>query len=182
MAIPHHVYLSTGYSSGWQGSRPLTQLDIALLHCKAAEFLTNGLAPNTRTTYIAGQHRYLNFCQAIKAIPVPASERTLLLFSTHLADSNITYNTIKVYISAICHMHVTEGLHEDFYTQLTPLLHLTLKGIRKSQATSSPQRTHLPITLMIMQLINGLLTEEPHSYDNILIWAAGQSLPSVAPR
>jgi len=118
MAIPFHVYLSTGYSSGWQGSRPLKQLDIALLHRKTAEFLTNGLAPNTRTTYIAGQHRY--FCQAIKAIPIPASERTLLLFATHLAVSNITYSTIKVYIAATHHMYATEGLHEDFYTPLTP--------------------------------------------------------------
>jgi len=147
------------------------QLDITLLHRKAAHFLTNGLALSTRTTYIAGQHRYLNFCQAIKAIPIPASEQTLLLFATHLADSSITYSTIKVYISAIRHMHVREGLHEDFSTQLTPRLHLTLKGIQKSQATSS-QRTRLPITLKIMQSINGLLTEDPHSYNNILIWAA----------
>jgi len=45
----------------------------------------------------------------------------------------------------------------------------TKKGIQKSQATSYPQRTCLPITLKIMQSINGLLIEEPHSYDNILI-------------
>ena len=69
-------------------------------------------------------------------------------------------------------MHVTEGPHKDFYIQLTPWLHLTLKDIKKSQATSSPQWTGLPITLKIMQTINGLLTEEPHSYDNILICLA----------
>jgi len=146
MAIPLHVYLSTGYSPGWQGSRPLKQLDIALLHRKATEFLTNGLAPNTRTTYIAGQHGYLNFCQAIKTIPVPASERTLLLFATHLADSNITYITIKVYISAIRHMHMTEGLHEDFYIQLTPRLHLTLKGIKKVR---QPPLLKGPVSLLL---------------------------------
>jgi len=73
-------------------------------------------------------------------------------------------------------MYVTEGRHEDFYTQLTPHLQLTLKGIQKSQATSYPQSTCLPITLKIMQLqsINGLLTEESHSYDNL-----GSILPSL---
>ena len=69
-------------------------------------------------------------------------------------------------------MHMTAGLHEEFNTQLTPRLQLTLKGIQRSQATSHPQRIHLPITLEIMQSINDLLIQEPYSYDNILVWAA----------
>jgi len=143
-----------------------------ILHHKAAEVLHNGLAVNTRSTYIAGQHRYQNFCRAINATSIPTSEQTLLLFATHLADSNITYSTIKVYMSTIRHMHVTEGCHEEFYSQLTPRVQLALKGIQKSQATSHTQRTCLLITLEIMHSINGLLSEEPHSYDNILLWAA----------
>jgi len=75
-------------------------------------------------------------------------------------------------MSAIRHMHVTEGCHEEFYSQFTPQVQLALKGIQKSQATSQTQRTHLPITLEIMRSINSLLSEEPHSCDNILLWAA----------
>ena len=75
-------------------------------------------------------------------------------------------------MSAICHMHVTEGCHEEFYSYFTPRVQLVLKGIQKSQVTSHTQRTRLPITLEIMRSINGLLSEEPHLYDNILLWAA----------
>jgi len=160
------------YASELNQPRPQEQLDTTLLHHKAAEFFRNGLAVNTRSTYIAGQRRYQNFCRAINATSIPTSEQTLLLFATHLADSNITYSTIKLYVSAIRHMHVTEGCHEEFYSQLTPQVQLALKGIQKSQATSQTQRTRLPITLEIMHSINGLLSEEPHSYDNILLWVA----------
>jgi len=75
-------------------------------------------------------------------------------------------------MSAIRHMHVTEGCHEEFYSQLTLQVQLALQGIQKSQATSHTQRTRLPITLEILHSINGLLSEEPHSFDNILLWAA----------
>jgi len=146
-------YLLLGYASELNRPRPQKQLDTTLLHHKAAEFLRNGLAVNTRSTYIAGQSRYQNFCWAINATSIPTSEQTLLLFATHLADSNITYSTIKVYMSAIRHMHVTERCHEEFYSQLTPRVQLALKGIRKSQATSQTQRTRLSITLEIMHIL-----------------------------
>ena len=69
-------------------------------------------------------------------------------------------------------MHVSAGLHAQFNSQLTPRLQLILKDIQKNQAISHPQRACLPITLQIMQSINDLLTNQPHSYANILIWAA----------
>ena len=143
-----------------------------LLQRKAAQFLTDGLATTTRATYATGQQRFAAFCQTIHAYPVPASEHTLILFATHLATSNIAHTTIKVYISAIRHMHVSAGLHAEFNSQLTPRLQLTLKGIQRNQATSHPPRVRLPITLQIMQSINDLLTNQPLSYTNILIWAA----------
>ena len=145
-----HIHPHAGSPSGWHGPRSQKQLDVTDLEHKAAEFLTSGLALNTRTTYTAGQQRFANFCQTINVAPIPASEKSLLLFATHLAASNITHTTIKVYISAIRHMHVTAGLHEEFNTQLTPRLQLMLKGIQRSQATSHPQRICLPITLEIM--------------------------------
>ena len=79
---------------------------------------------------------------------------------------------LKVYISVIWHMHVSAGLHAQFNSQLTPRLQLILKDIQRNQAISHPQRACLPITLQIMQSINYLLTNQPHSYANILIWAA----------
>jgi len=70
------------------------KMDTTDLQYKAAEFLTNSLALNTRTTYTAGQQRFANFCQEINVTPMPASEESLLLFATHLAASNIAHTTI----------------------------------------------------------------------------------------
>jgi len=81
------------YQSQWQ-------MDTTNLQYKAAEFLTNGLALNTRTTYTAGQQRFADFCQEISVTTMPASEELLILFATHLAASNIAHTIIKVYISA----------------------------------------------------------------------------------
>ena len=69
-------------------------------------------------------------------------------------------------------MRVLAGLHTQFSSQLTPRLQLILKGIQRNQATSHPPRVRLPITLQIMRSIYDLLTNQPHSYTNILIWAA----------
>ena len=108
----------------------------------------------------------------IKIPPTPASEATLILFASYLATQNISYTTIKVYLSAVRNMHVSMGLHNVFNAQLTPRLQLTLKGIQKSQASTHPPRVRLPITLQIMGSIKALLSKQPHSYTNIMIWAA----------
>ena len=130
--IPLHICPHAGFPSGWHGPKSQKQLDVTDLEHKAAEFLNNNLVLNTRAIYTASQQRFVNLCQAINVAPIPASEKSLLLFTTYLAASNIAHITIKVHISAIRHMHVTAGLHEEFNNQLTPQLQLTLKGIQRS--------------------------------------------------
>ena len=76
----------------------------------------------------------------------------------------------QVYLSAVRHMHIVAGLHELFSKQLTPRLQLALRGIKKSQA-SSP-RIRLPITLHLLQSIKQVLSSQPQSYKNIMLWAA----------
>ena len=85
---------------------------------------------------------------------------------------SLSYATIKVYLSAIRHMHVTVGQHSSFNLQLTPHLQQVLKGIQKTQAATQPPRTRLPITHFVMQKIKCLLLKRPQPYDNIMIWAA----------
>ena len=70
------------------------------------------------------------------------------------------------------HACALAGLHTQFNSQLTPCLQLILKGIQKNQTISLPPRVHLPITLQVMQSIYNQLTNQPHSYTHILIWAA----------
>ena len=138
----------------------------------AQKYYVNGLASTTRSTYAAGQHRFTTFCMAINAKPIPTTERVLSLFVTHLATGNISHATIKVYLSAIRHMHVTSGKLQHFNQQLTPRLQQILKGIRKDQAATHPPKVRLPITLQILQDIKRLLSGKPQSYTNTMTWAA----------
>ena len=138
----------------------------------ASQFFRDGLATSTRNTYSAAQERFINFCTAAKFHPVPATEATLVLFATHLATRNISHSTIKVYLSAVRHLHVSAGLHDHFSLQLTPRLQQVLRGIKKRQALTHPPRIRLPITLQIMCQIKEVLSQEPQSYNNIMLWAA----------
>ena len=124
---------------------------------------------STKSTYSAGQIRFTIFCKGIKVSSLPATETTLILFTSHLA---ITYTLIKVYLSAVRHMHVSAEMHTIFNNQLMPRIHLTLEGIQRSQASTQPPRIKLPITLQILESIKTLLSTQPHSYLKIMIWAA----------
>ena len=151
---------------------PSTSIDLPFLQLKAKEFYSHGLAASTKSTYSAGQLRFTTFCKELKLSALPATEATLLLFVSYLATHNISHTTIKVYLSAVRHLHVSAGMHTFFNNQLTPRLQLTLKGVQKSQASTQPPRIRLPITLEILERIKTLLSKQPSSYDNIMIWAA----------
>ena len=138
----------------------------------AQQYYNNGLAPTTRSTYAAGQQRYTAFCRSISVHPIPATEQILLFFATHLATTNISHATIKVYLSAIRQLHVAQGSLQYFNQQLTPRLQQTLKGIQKTQTATNPPRPRLPITVDIMQDIKHLLLHKPQSYTITMIWAA----------
>ena len=97
-------------------------MDLHFLQLKAQEFYNSGLATTTRSTYSAGQQRYTTFCREVAVPPMPASEAMLILFVSYLATQSITHTTIKVYLSAVRHMHVLAGLNSLFNAQLTPRL------------------------------------------------------------
>ena len=130
------------------------------------------MASNTRVTYRAGIRRYINFCKATNRRILPTSERTLVLFVTHLATGNISQATIKVYLSAVRHIHVLRGLHTSFSRQLTPRLQVILRGIKKQQAVSHPHRVRLPITIHILKQIKDILSHKKPTYSDIMLWAA----------
>jgi len=152
-----------------QGTLRTATIDIHLLRCQAQYYYSNGLA---RTTQSTCPQRFQSFCHAIQASSSPASEVTLILFAAHLASEKISYATIKVYLAAVRNTHVAAGLLSHFQQQLTPRLQLTLKGIKKHQATTQPARTRLLIMLDIMNSIKNLLSSQPNSYLHIMIWVA----------
>ena len=105
-------------------------------------------------------------------ILLSSPKKTLNLFAKHLASQHLSYLTIKVYLSAICHLHVIAGNHSEFAAQLTPRPQLVIKGIQRAQATSHTPRVHRPITLGVMQGILNVLSKETPTYHNTMMWAA----------
>ena len=80
----------------------MTYVDFRLLHLKAKEFYTNGLAASTKSTYSAGQIRFTAFCKGMKVSSLATSETTIILFTFNLVTLNISYNTIKLRIVISC--------------------------------------------------------------------------------
>jgi len=79
--------------------------------------------------------------------------------------------TIKVYLSAVHHIHFCRGLHNHFKRQFTPQLYLILRGIRKRQACARPTRQRLPVTIRILCKLKKSLIKKNPSYDAITLWA-----------
>ena len=160
-------YITAGHSSLGSHQR---NTHIHGLLSKAQKLLQTGLSKSSRFTYMAGQRRYLHFCKAAWIKPLPASKGALTLFTTHLAVSNVSHGTIKVYLSAVRHLHICKGLHTHFSQQLTPRLLLILRCIKKRQADVHSKRKRLPITIQLLGKIRHLLSKQP-TYDNTTLWA-----------
>jgi len=68
-----------------------------------------GISTATRKAYETGLHKYINFCTEINLQSLPVCEDTLLFSATHLAQQNLSYATIQVYLSAVRHNHIKVG-------------------------------------------------------------------------
>ena len=148
------------------------RLDLPHLQVALQEYFANGAARSTWRTYAVVQRRYLTFCAAARRQAVPTTETSLMLFATDLATSGLAYTSIKVYLAAVRHLHVTKGKHSQFTAQLTPRLQQVLKGIKKAQAVSRQPATRRPITLTILKGIRATLLSQPRRFSNIMTWAA----------
>ena len=69
-----------------------------------------GVAQSTKKVYESGQCRFLSFCSQFSLNPLPASEAVLCRFVAFLAASNITYGSVRSYLSAVRHFHIMNNL------------------------------------------------------------------------
>ena len=108
--------------------------------------------------YSTGQVRYHAFCQQLHCSPLPSTEQLLLLLVAYLANEGPAHSTIKVYLSALCNLHIITGHRQTFASQLTTRLEQVLQGIKRTQASKSTPRVRLPITLQLMHKIRRAAT------------------------
>ena len=148
----------------------------ALLYCQDSDIVINSKylfnvtkQPVTTAASIRNTYSEVNNDSAtsFKCCHVPISVATLVHFVAYLAETNIAYGTIKVYLIAVRQLHVSTGHHVKFNLQLTPCLQQILRRIKKHQATHNLSRTK-----RIIQTINGAMLMEPCSYSNRMIGAA----------
>lgn len=136
------------------------------LEASCQTFMVNGLAPSTRRSYVSAQRKFLKFSVDIGILtPVPATERTLCLFASYLAQS-LRYPSIKVYMSAIRSLHIEQGYQDPTANCLQ--LQRLVRGIKRTQGHSA--RLRLPITAPLLQTILSSLNLT--TYDDTMLWAA----------
>lgn len=143
----------------------LTQLEALSLH-----YLHNSLAPSTARGYTSAMRAYKHFCIRHNVIAFPVSERTLMLFATHLASYS-SHSNIKKHMAAIKHFSIIKGFITSF--RGFERLYLLIRGVRRAQGTahSVPQRR--PITPPMLRTIRNNLFNSSRFYeDKIMIWAA----------
>ena len=93
------------------------------------------------------------------------------MFVGQLAREGLAHQSIKAYLLAVCNLHITAGLHEEFSKELTPKLEMVLRGIKKQAAKNKPPHVRLPITIEVMAKIKEVLQKVPTNEVNILFWA-----------
>lgn len=147
------------------------RLDVRELDKLVDKYFAKGLAVSTQRTYQCGQSKFLQFCEAGGFQAVPAAEATLCKFVAHMAGAGLRHRTIKVYLSAIRHLHIMEGKNDPFVPG-HPRLHYILQGVKRTEGESGVERRQrLPISPDILRKVKAVWEAEPQP-GTIMLWAA----------
>ena len=95
-----------------------------------------------------------------------------MVFATYLAGQGLTWQTIKVYLAAIRHLHLTLGFPFPGLEGPLPRLQLLLRGVRRISSRTHWPRPRLPITPNILRRVYSHLSSQPCTWDRRMLWAA----------
>ena len=144
-----------------------TRLDLCELEGVAQELCKASLSINSQKAYQTAQRQYFQFCHSFGISPLPASEQVLILFVADIS-SRVCHSTARSYLSAVRHLHISNGYGDPLKGALQ--LDLVLRGLKRKKPRG--QDTRLPITPWILMQIREVLMQKPHDFDNIMLWAA----------
>ena len=128
------------------------------------------VADSTLRSYTSGKKRYLEFCSHCHCRPLPVSEMRLLHFVAHLASASLSYQTVRLYLSAVRHLQIMSDLPDPCIAAY-PRLNYALRGLRRG-INGRRQLTRLPITPDMLSKILQLWSHSPCNPDHIMLWAA----------
>ena len=118
--------------------------------------LRKGIAQSTEKLYNSAQKGFLQFCHHLSLQPLPATEDTLILYVTDLAQSR-THSTIRTYLAGVRHIHIVHGPGNPLEGKLR--LNLVLKGINRVKPR--PNCPRLSVTPLIMTALKSALETQP---------------------
>jgi len=143
-------------------------LSLPTLHAEMRRLYSQRTSKATQRSYHSG-NRCTQFCSQSSLPSIPTSELTLILFITHLATRKLSSTTIKVYMSAIRHAHITAGHHTIFESELTPRVQQLLTGIHKETSVTKSTR---PCLIITPDMMGNLLQNAQQPYQSIMLWDA----------
>lgn len=164
LEITSPLFLSGSQSLGAGGANPtrpmhgpmlrLPSLDVAVLDSMVRIALQYTLAPSTKRSYSSIQTRYLVFGSSLHLSPIPVSQDVLCKFVVWLAARGVSHSSIKGYLSAIRHLHIT-SLCQDPAIVCMAGLHYVLQAIKRIQSMTPATRptVRLPVTAGVMHLL-----------------------------
>ena len=130
-----------------------------------AGYRARTFADSTKKTYRTHLNSYLEFCDLLDIVPVPASERTVAQYAAYLAR-RLKPSSVKQYLNIVRILHLECG--EPHPYKESWLVNSTLKGIEKCKGCA-PQRKS-PITPEILLLIRRGLNLS--KINDCVFWAA----------
>ena len=148
-------------------------MDVEQLDALVSYYFHASLTPTTSRSYDSAKRRYLKFCHASNILPLPATEDKLCNFAAYLADSSLTHQTIKCYLSAIRHLQISSNMGDPHISCMPKLEHV-LRGIKNEQSKRAKEtsKPRLSMTPSILLKFRSVWEENPGNYDHIMLWAA----------
>ncbi|CAH3115213.1 unnamed protein product, partial [Porites lobata] len=117
-------------SCGFLFSNSCKTSTLGQLHVNPPNYFVGELSDSSHFTYNSAQRRFVHFSQDFSLVPLPASQETIILLATHLAQ-RIKPQSMNVYLAAVRSLHISHGL----YYPLQP-------GLRLKQALRGIERKH----------------------------------------
>lgn len=146
-------------------------MDLAALEQAVQVYFKRGLAASTTRSYESAQRRYLDFCSVAKITPIPVSQYAACLFVAFLAQQGLRPQSIQVYLAAVRHLQISEGLGGPPRAEW-PQLQYVVRGVKRTRA-GDPVRSRLPITPAVLKLIKAVCMAAPPEkrFEHTLLWA-----------
>ncbi len=134
-----------------------------------------GIAQSTRKSYLSAYKKFQEFCTHHSITdPLPVTESLLCYFVAFLALKGLSPASIRLYLAAVRHMQIMQGLPEPRAMSSLPRLRLVVNGVTRSRSQGGqvPTKPRLPITTPILRKMFETLSKRPLTHDNFMLWAA----------